>query len=242
LNDAAYELADASLDLPLAETSTRNALEKLAEESNSWTLDESPQVLVGKSRLIAATWDTLGWIYFREGKLDEAQSYAQAGWVGAPNMETGKHLGEVLAKRGDTAGALSAFEMAIASQPGYNAMGVHIEPSEEQKQVQALADALPRAGGKSHTPLTVAQKLQELRKVQLGAANGRSGNAEYLVLLRNGKAVKAEPTGEKTLTGANEMILKANFSNLFPAGVQTSLVRVGYANCHQTVCEFMLQQ
>jgi tetratricopeptide (TPR) repeat protein len=242
LNDAAYELADASLDLPLAETSTRTALDKLTDESNSWTLDENPQVLLGKTHLIVATWDTLGWIYFREGKLDQALSYVQAGWMGDPELEGGKHLGEVLAARGDTAGALNAYAMAIGSQPGYNALGVHTEPSQEQKQVQALADELPHAGGKSRPPMVTAGKLQELRKVQLGASNGRSGNAEYRILLRNGKAVKAEPTGEKTVAGASDMILKANFSSFFPAGAQASLVRMGYVNCHQSVCEFMLQQ
>src|ERR1039458_2647134 len=108
LNDAAYELADASLDLPLAEASTRAALDKLAEESNGWTLDEDPQMLRAKTNLIVATWDTLGWIYFREGKLDQALSYVQAGWVGSLNMESGKHLGEVLTARGDKAGALNA--------------------------------------------------------------------------------------------------------------------------------------
>ena len=242
LNDAAYELAEASLDLPLAETSTRTALDKLADESNSWTLDENPQVLLGKTRMIVATWDTLGWIYFREGKLDQALSYVQAGWMGNLRLESGKHLGEVLTARGDKASALNAYEMAIGSQPGYNALGVHTDPSEKQKQVQALADALPHTGAKSHMPMGVAEKLQKLRKVQMGAANGRSGYAEYRILLRNGKAVRAEPTGAKTVPGANDMILKANYSSFFPADAQTSLVRVGYVNCHQTVCELVLQQ
>jgi tetratricopeptide (TPR) repeat protein len=241
LNDAAYELADASLDLPLAETSTRTALDKLAEESNGWTLDEDPQVLRAKTSMITATWDTLGWIYFRESKLDQALSYIQAGWMGSLNIDSGKHLGEVLAARGDDAGALNAYEMAIATQPAYNALGVHTEPSAKQKQVQELADALPRNGGKPRGSLSAGEKLQELREVKLGPANGRSGNAEYRVLLKDGKAVRTEPTGAKTIAGANEMILKADFSRLFPAGTDTSLVRLGYVNCHQSVCEFMLQ-
>ena len=90
LNDSAYELGDASLELPLAESSTRAALDRLTEESNTWTLDENPQTLRAKTQLIAATWDTLGWVLFREGKLEDAQSYIQAGWLGGPNTETGK--------------------------------------------------------------------------------------------------------------------------------------------------------
>ena len=121
-------------------------------------------------------------------------------------------------------------------------MGVRTEPDEKQKQVQALADALPHPAGKPHTPMPAALKLQQLRTVQLGPANGRSTSAEYRILLRNGKAVKADPTEEKPVPGADEMILKANFSAFFPDGAQASLVRVGYVNCHQAVCEFMLQR
>ena len=71
------------MDLTLAETSTRAALDKLAAESNSWTLDEDPQVLRGKTNLIVAMWDTLGWTYFREGKLDQALNYIEGrdGWA-----------------------------------------------------------------------------------------------------------------------------------------------------------------
>jgi len=240
LNDAAYALADASLDLPLAESSTHAALDKLAEESNSWTLDEDPQVLVRKTRLIVATWDTLGWIYFREGKLDEALSYIHAGWMGMPSLETGKHLGEVLTARGDKPGALNAYEMAIATQPGYNALGVHTEPSEKQKEVQALADRLPRSGAKSSAPLP-ANKLLELRTVPLGAADGRSGTAEYRVLLKDGKAIKVEPTGAKSIPGADTMIGKAAFTSYFPTGAPTALVRIAYVNCHSKVCELLFE-
>jgi tetratricopeptide (TPR) repeat protein len=240
LNDAAYELADASLDLPLAESSTRDALDKLAQESNSWTLDENPQVLVSKTRLIIATWDTLGWIYFREGKLDDALSYIQAGWISMPSLETGKHLGDILVSKGDKSGALTTYELAITTQPGYNALGVRTEPSEKQKQLQALADALLRSGVKSTAPIP-ANKLLELRTVHLGAADGRNGNAEYRVLLKDGRAIKVEPTGTKSIPGADAMISRAVFTHYFPTGIPTALVRIAYVNCHAKVCELLFE-
>jgi hypothetical protein len=80
---------------------------------------------------------------------------------------------------------------------------------------------------------------RRVKFLQLRCASKR--NAEYRVLLKNGKAVKTEPTGAKTVAGANEMLQKADFSRLFPVGTETSLVRVGFVNCHQSVCEFILQ-
>jgi hypothetical protein len=62
MNNAAYELAKAFKELPLAEATERKVLDRLGAESRTWTLDESPQTLRQKSSLIVSSWDTLGWI------------------------------------------------------------------------------------------------------------------------------------------------------------------------------------
>jgi tetratricopeptide (TPR) repeat protein len=97
LNNAAYALADANLELPLAESSARAALDKLTKETESWTLDESPNTLKQKSSLLSASWDTLGWILFRAGKLAEAESYVNAAWLNGLRDEVGEHLVEIRA-------------------------------------------------------------------------------------------------------------------------------------------------
>ena len=239
LNNAAYSLADASLELPLAESSSRAALDKLTEESSSWTLDEDPQVLQVKSRMIAATWDTFGWTLFREGKLAEAMSFVQASFTNSPSFETGKHVGEMLVARGDNTGAITAYEAAIALEPTFNAMGVHTEPSAKQKQLQAVVDKLRRSSGKTsaqtHAPVV------PLRTIPLGPANGRSGNAEYRILFKAGKAVRSKLVGDKTVLGAEAMLASGNFNNLFPDGSHAALVRTGFINCHAKVCELILE-
>lgn len=239
LNNAAYSLADASLELPLAESSSRAALDKLTEESSSWTLDEDPQVLQVKSRMIAATWDTFGWTLFREGKLAEAMSFVQASFTNSPSFETGKHVGEMLVARGDNAGAITAYEAAIALEPTFNAMGVHTEPSAKQKQLQAVVDKLRRTSRKSSSP--AANLVVQMRTIPLGPANGRSGNAEYRILFKAGKAVRSKLVGDKTVLGAEAMLASGNFNNLFPDGSHAALVRTGFINCHAKVCELILE-
>jgi tetratricopeptide (TPR) repeat protein len=238
LNDAAYILSDAGLELPLSESSTRTALTKLSDESNSWTLDEDPGTLYKQSRLISATWDTLGWILYREGKLDEALNYLQPAWLDQPRLETGQHVGEVLTARGDRAGALATYQMAIATVRGYNDLGVSTAPTAQEKQVQALADALPPPA-KNAKP--ARERLLELRTIPLGPANGRAANAEYRILVRDGKAVRTLALGDKTVPGAEDMISKASFASRFPTGVHTTLVAMGYVNCHAKVCELVLE-
>jgi tetratricopeptide (TPR) repeat protein len=240
INDSAYILADATLELPLAEASTRTAIDQLTEESNSWTLDENPQTLHNKSRLIVAAWDTLGWTLFREGKPEQAQPYLQAAWIGLPNIDTGKHLGDLYAAGGNKSAALTAYELAIATEPGYNALGVRTEPSDKQKKLQEAVDELRRGGAKSTAPIP-GNKLLELRTIPLDAAKGRSGQAEYRILLKDGKAIKTEPTGDKSVSGAPDMIANANFTSFFPAGSHAAVVRTAYVNCHSKVCELILE-
>ncbi len=224
LNDAAYILSDASLELPLAESSTRAALTKLSDESNSWTLDEDPTTLYKQSNLISATWDTLGWVLYREGKVDEALNYLHPAWLDQPGLETGKHVGEALTARGDKAGALNTYQMAIATVRGYDALGVSIPPSDKQKQVQALADAL---GVASKNAKPAIDQLLEQRTIPLGPANGRTANAEYRILVRDGKVVRSIPQTDKTVPGADDLLSKASFANRFPAGSIPRSLRSG---------------
>jgi hypothetical protein len=97
MNDSAYELADANAELSLAEDKERIALQRLEEETASWTLDEAPATLQSKSSLIEAAWDTMGWIDFREHKLPEARQYIEAAYRNRPNAVVRGHLEQVTA-------------------------------------------------------------------------------------------------------------------------------------------------
>lgn len=120
LSAASNALADASIDLPEAETSTRAALDKLTEESHSLTLDaELPKIKV-QNHLIAATWDSLGWILFREGKSAEAESYLRASWTAEPNPETSKHLSELESAQGHKPQLNDQHKLSLGSANGRN--------------------------------------------------------------------------------------------------------------------------
>ena len=103
MNDIAYELAEANQNLPLAESTARQVLATLSAETRTWTLDESQATLRGKSEMLTASWDTMGWILYREGKFDEAEPFIQARWSYRPTAEVGEHLGDVQLARGHKA-------------------------------------------------------------------------------------------------------------------------------------------
>lgn len=44
---------------------------------------------------LAADWDTLGWIYFKENELPQAESYVRRAWPLLMNPEGGLHMGKM---------------------------------------------------------------------------------------------------------------------------------------------------
>ncbi len=92
LNDIAYELAEADKNLPLAQTYAEKAVHDEEEASSkvelkSLTLDD-----LYHTGTLAAYWDTLGWVYFRQGKFDEAETLLNASWTLTQGKTEADHL------------------------------------------------------------------------------------------------------------------------------------------------------
>ncbi len=238
MNDTAYELANAGLELPLCEERARLALEKMEAASRLWTLDEAPTVLLGKTALLQASWDTMGWIYFREGDAKRAEPYVRAAWLGRQNLEVSKHLAEIDMARGDRNAALADYELGIASEARYDALGVHKEPSREAKALLERVQDLRKAG--AHSGISAGgTALADVRRIPLG--RGEPGVAEYKLLVSNQGVVRAEPTGDKQVPGAVEKLKRARMSAYLPEHAEAQLMFKGLVNCHSGECELILE-
>lgn len=229
MNDSAYELAEAGVALTESESAARKAMGMITEETKTWTLDENPLTLSGKTRELIAIWDTLGWILYREGKLDEAESFLKAAWVNAQSDAIAEHVGQLEAARGRENEALTTYRLGIAAS----------HPGAEQKKLQALAEALQKTGAKSSVT-DANKKLQEDRKIPLGPAKGLNGVAEYKLLMSGDKVVQAKWSGDKDLPGGEERVKEAKLVGFWPAGSDANLVRSAMLNCHSGVCELVL--
>jgi hypothetical protein len=228
LNDAAYSLSDANLELPAAEAAERKALAKMDAETASWTLEESPALLKQKTSLLAASWDTMGWILFREGKLDESRSYVEAAWHNRGDAVVGEHLGDIQMAQHRSDLALTSYELAKKSGG----------PVAELDAKQAAAR---KAGGKAAPGGEAAAELVKVRTIKLGPAQGRQGAAEYRMLIANGKVELSKPATEKQITGATEMLRGMKAGELFPSGSAAKLAKTGILNCHAGECEMVFE-
>jgi TonB family protein len=117
LNSVAYRLASHRVRLDLAQryaatalTSTETALAAGAEAPP--TLGALRQV-----SMLSHCWDTLGWVHFQQGNLDEAERFIAAAWSANPDGPIGDHLGRIYERRGQKHEALRAYARALAG-PG----------------------------------------------------------------------------------------------------------------------------
>jgi tetratricopeptide (TPR) repeat protein len=76
--------------------------------------------------------DSLGWLYYRQGKLDLAEKYlSDAARLLPRDATVHEHLGDVLARQGKTDRALEAYRIALTLEP---------EPKDEAKLRSKIAE------------------------------------------------------------------------------------------------------
>jgi tetratricopeptide (TPR) repeat protein len=239
LNDAAYELGEAGIELEQAEKASRQAVEDLTAESMSWVVSASTKGQESKQELLVSSWDTLGWILFREGKLDEADSYVRAAWNNEQTGEIGLHLGEIAEKRGNKKAALDLYEMSLAPMVQKTTSTPEMERT--RRALRERADALKKDGVVS-TMRDPSASLQHLRMIPLGPWRGKNSSAEYtFVLEQNGMGDLQETSqGVSGISNASSMIRKARFDHWTPTGSEARLLRKSTLNCHGSVCELVV--
>ena len=228
VNDAGYELANAGLELPLVEASTRKVLASLDEAGRSWTLASLSEDSKRQSRLEAAAWDTMGWVLFREGKPQDALSWIRAAWANRHSAVEGEHAGDVYV-------ALGKQDLADVFYRSVRGRAT----DESKTRLDRKIDTLERAGAKPYSREDADVGISH--PLALGKANGLKGSSEYRLLLRAGKAVEVEPVGSNVVQGGAQRILAVSFETLFPAGSQATLVRAAVLNCYNGACTLFLE-
>ena len=61
--------------------------------------------------------DSMGWAFYRLGKLDDAEAYLRRAMTRRPDAEIAAHLGEVLWKKGDSARAKEVWQSQLETTP-----------------------------------------------------------------------------------------------------------------------------
>lgn len=234
LNDAAYMLSQTGLDLDVAEQASRSSIAKLEEMSSTITSAEANSHTFAQANLLVASWDTLGWIDFREGKLDEAEPLVSATWRAAQQAEAGDHLAQIYEAQGKKNEALTTYILAQAAANAGTQRDVSTHITESIQRLKA-------AGAKSG-PADPALALQALRTYKVARPSGVGGWGAFRLEITTAGVIESQQmSGEKRLAGIKPVIDAMKFPELMPPGSKAHLLRSAVVSCSMSKqCDVVL--
>lgn len=223
-NNVAYSLADAKLDLDKAQEYAESAVTTTAANLRNiqlahLTLDDLRTV-----ESIGSYWDTLGWVYFQKGDMDNAERYIRAAWLLLQHGEVGDHLAQIYEKRGLKDQAIHMYALALAAPRSV--------PETRARLTMLL-------GGNEQIGKLVEQakpELAELRTIQAGKVLDERAGADFLILLSpDGKATKVDAVqfikGSENLRPFAERLRSLTYGSAFPDDSPARLVRRATLSC-----------
>ncbi len=234
LNSGSYALAEHQAELPLAETSARKAVDLLETESRQTVLDGVNAHSFQRANLLLASWDTLGWIYYIEGKLNLAGQYILAAWQSGAQAEVGLHWGQVLEKRGDRTPAMRIYELALSQARGDATSPVTLE-------LHARVDALKKDGVPAPNANAV-KTLQDKRTFHTRRPSDLKGSAIFVAQVSAGRTENVSfLSGDEPLRGETATLAHLDLRLDLPTDSHALLLRSGILFCStQPECDFVL--
>jgi tetratricopeptide (TPR) repeat protein len=228
LNSVAYAMADDNLQLDDALKYAEQAVRIEESETAEIDLDELNGSSLRTPSALAAYWDTLGWVHFRMGHLDQAEKYVNAAWHVAQDPIVGDHLGQVFEKEGKKQQAITAYSNTLATRRAPEGTTVRLE---------ALRPGASSEWGKAINPI----QLQDMRmvKVKVSPKPTHHASAEFFMLLAPGPKVAAVKflNEQDAVPGAKDALKSAKFDVPFPDEEPVQILRRGILDCEPEIPE-----
>ena len=234
LNDAAYALGETGLDLSTAETASRKSISTLEAISTEITTAQANTSAFGQANLLAACWDTLGWILYKEGKADEARPLITAEWRASQHAEAADHLGQIDEAAGHKDEAAADYALALA------ALDKNSPPAVRRHIIESIARL--KAAGAKPGPANAVQALQDLRTYKIKRPAGVSGWGTFRLEISTAGVVESQQmSGEQRLAAIKPVVDAMKFPELLPPDSKAHLLRSAVINCSMgATCEVVM--
>jgi tetratricopeptide (TPR) repeat protein/cell division septation protein DedD len=231
-NNIAYSLADKNVRVEDALVYARKAVSAVERQSSAISLETLEPGDLQTMRSLGAYWDTLGWVYFRLGRLDAAESYLEAAWSLTQNALISDHLGQLYEKQGNKQHAITAYARAVGAGHAPDSSRERLNALEGNHSLAARAEQMAR------------DELSRLRSVKLPALSRDSVSAEFFVLIGpDGKAQGVRfISGAESLHAAEDALKSASYKVSSPEGAAIKFLRRGVLACSREPmgCTFVL--
>ena len=182
MNDIGYELAEANASLPKALEYAQQAVDRQEKESYDIDLSNLLPEDLRCTQKIGSFWDTLGWVHFRLGHLDQAESYIHAAWLLSQAAVVADHLGQVYEQQKKTENAIHMYRLALATPEAHDGSW-----DETRHRLEHLTGAKAPTGLDLLPGDPKGSELSQLRSVKLQRTLcPRVGNGGVLFALHPG--------------------------------------------------------
>ena len=237
LNNVAYTMAENNLNVDLARQYAEKAIAKLHEQAQGAKSSRDDGMRVTYE--LSLVWDTLGWVYFKQGDARRAESLVRAAWLLGEESVVAEHLGEIYEKEGEIQQAARAYEWALAvSSVPMSTFGLQVDAAKTyQNRAHAIRARYKKLTGKEpglteirrlpngEWTKTPAEQLRQTREVKLSNEAKLSGSAEFAVVFKPGKVESVEYlSGSDDLEKLSERITTARYPLEFPPDSAAILV------------------
>ena len=186
---------------------------------------------------LADYWDTLGWVYLREGKLSQAEKYLVAAWSLSPIGRVGDHLGQLYEKQSKNPAAIEAYALGEAAFAS--------EQTEREEMYTRLLALLKNQATVDAKLKLARQEYSHLQRIKLGRLSAAQGSAEFWLLLGPGGSVEGTMfiSGAKSFRSLEKAIASSKFRAPLPDDTPTKLLRRGALVCMggEYGCDITLQ-
>jgi len=248
LNDVAYTLVELNVGMDVARQYAEKSIKLLDAQSLTVTGSEAFR----KTSLIGATWDTVGWVYFKAAQYDKALPFLRSAWLLSQHAEVGDHLGQIYAKLGKKDEAAHTYRLAFAA----NSTGPRttyvkdIDDKIKQHYQELTGKALndspldlpkpdPHRGGAA--PESPGGELSKMREVKLTSTAHPTASGNFDLVFSPGKVDEVtQVDGDASLKTLSEQMKTAKYQMEYPDSTPVHLWRRGIVVCGSTGCDMTL--
>jgi Tfp pilus assembly protein PilF len=247
LNNSAYEMANADLQLPTALDYGKKAVRAVEETTQEMTLEDLKTKDLQNISKLSMYWDTLGWVEERMSNLDGAEKYLRAAWRLSQDGVVAGHLCHLYKRTHETAKAVEMCRMGIFRMSMSKNVSLEEYATELVVAKENLAN-LTRGAPKTNnlgegSDLVIRERTFKLPRFLPGTES-----AEFWVLLASdGKSKEFKVEDVKYISGSEKMkaqgkqLKTIDFKVPEPDDTPTKFVRRGILGCYEyTGCSFVL--
>jgi TonB family protein len=229
LNDLAYVLADTGFAFDLAQAWAQKAVGQTEQSIANASLGSFEHKDLAAVGLMTAEWDTLGWVYFKQGDLAKAEKYVDASWQLGQYAAVADHLGQIYDQQGRHEAAIHMWRLAIASNSKYE------DPKERLRNAGVPVSEPFSLSGRMAAklgPISPAEELGKLRTIAMPAISEQDGSADFFLLIsKQGIEDVQFISGSDAFKNAAHTIQAAKYEFPFPDAGPEKIVRSGVLSC-----------